>query len=57
MWKGRGKITKIWISREQKELCRWNKKQKHFEKVLEAERNLKFGELDERLKETYFDKN
>ena len=25
-WKGRGKITKIWISRERKELSRWNKK-------------------------------
>ena len=25
-WKGRGKITKIWISRERKELFRWNKK-------------------------------
>ena len=28
VWKGRGKITKIWISQEQKELFRWNKK--HF---------------------------
>ena len=26
VWKGREKITKIWISREQKELFRWNKK-------------------------------
>ena len=26
VWKGRGKITKNWISREQKELFRWNKK-------------------------------
>ena len=26
LWKGREKITKIWISREQKELFRWNKK-------------------------------
>ena len=25
-WKGRGKITKIWISRERKELFQWNKK-------------------------------
>ena len=25
-WKGRGKITKIWLSREWKELFRWNKK-------------------------------
>ena len=25
-WKGRGKITKIWKSRERKELFRWNKK-------------------------------
>ena len=28
LWKERGKITKIWISREQKDLFRWNKK--HF---------------------------
>ena len=28
VWKGREKITKIWISREWKELFRWNKK--HF---------------------------
>ena len=28
MWKGREKITKTWISQEQKELFRWNKK--HF---------------------------
>ena len=26
VWKGRGKITKIWISWEWKELFRWNKK-------------------------------
>ena len=26
VWKGRGKITKKWISRERKELFRWNKK-------------------------------
>ena len=26
VWKGRGKNTKIWISRERKELFRWNKK-------------------------------
>ena len=26
VWKGRGKITKNWISQEQKELFRWNKK-------------------------------
>ena len=26
VWKGRGKITKIWISQEWKELFRWNKK-------------------------------
>ena len=26
VWKGREKITKIWISPEQKELFRWNKK-------------------------------
>ena len=26
VWKGRGKMTKIWISREQKELFRCNKK-------------------------------
>ena len=26
VWKGRGKNTKIWISREQQELLRWNKK-------------------------------
>ena len=25
VWKGRGKITKAWISRERKELFRWNK--------------------------------
>ena len=28
VWKGREKITKIWISRERKELLRWN--EKHF---------------------------
>ena len=28
VWKGREKITKIWITQEQKELFRWNKK--HF---------------------------
>ena len=28
VWKGREKITKIWISQERKELFRWNKK--HF---------------------------
>ena len=28
LWRGREKITKIWISWEQKELFRWN--QKHF---------------------------
>ena len=28
VWKGREQITKIWISRERKELFRWNKK--HF---------------------------
>ena len=28
VWKGRVKITKIWTSRERKELFRWNKK--HF---------------------------
>ena len=26
VWKGREKITKIWISQERKELFRWNKK-------------------------------
>ena len=26
VWKGRGKITKFWVSWEQKELLRWNKK-------------------------------
>ena len=31
-WKERGKITKIWISRERKELFRWNKK--HFSQFL-----------------------
>ena len=31
VWKGRGKIIKIWISREQKKLFRWNKSnKKHF---------------------------
>ena len=34
VWKGRGKITKIWISQEQKELFRWNKK--HFSQFLKG---------------------
>ena len=34
VWKGREKITKIWISRERKELFRWNKK--HFSKFWRA---------------------
>ena len=38
VWKGRGKITKTWISREWKELFRWNKK--HFFTVFEG---LSFG--------------
>ena len=29
-WKVREKITKIWISRERKELFRWNKKKKSY---------------------------
>ena len=33
-WKGRGKITKIWISRERRELFRWN--QKHFSQFLKG---------------------
>ena len=32
VWKGREKITDIWISREQKELFRWN--EKHFSQFL-----------------------
>ena len=32
VWKGRGKITKIWISRERKKLFRWNKN--HFSQFL-----------------------
>ena len=39
VWKGRGKITKIWISQEWKELFQWNKK--HFW-VFEG---LSFGEI------------
>ena len=39
VWKGRGKITTIWISQEWKELFRWNKK--HFS-VFEG---LSFGEI------------
>ena len=35
VWKGRGKTTKTWISREQKELFRWNKK-KHFSQLLKG---------------------
>ena len=34
VWKGREKITKSWISRQRKELFRWNKK--HFSKFLKA---------------------
>ena len=34
VWKGRGKITKIWISREWKEPFRWNKK--HFSRFLKG---------------------
>ena len=34
VWKGRGKITKSWISRERKELFRWN--QKHFSQFLKG---------------------
>ena len=30
VWKVREKITKIWISRERKELFRWNKKKKSY---------------------------
>ena len=33
-WKGRGKIAKIWISREQKKLFRWSKK--HFSLFLKG---------------------
>ena len=29
VWKGREKITKVWISQEQKKLFRWNKKKFH----------------------------
>ena len=43
MLKGRGKITKIWISQEQKEIFRWNKK--HFS-VFEG---LSFGEKNKTL--------
>ena len=39
VWKGRGKITKSWISQERKDLFRWNKKT--FFKVFEG---LSFGE-------------
>ena len=39
VWKGREKITKIWISREREELFRWNKK--HFFAVFEG---FSFGE-------------
>ena len=34
VWKVRKKITKIWISRERKELFRWNKK--HFSEILKG---------------------
>ena len=34
VWEGRGKITKIWISWEQKELFRWNRK--HFSQFLKG---------------------
>ena len=34
VWKGREKITKIWISWERKELFRWNKK--HFSKFVKG---------------------
>ena len=39
VWKGREKITKIWISRERKELFRWNKK--HFSWFLKGYRLVK----------------
>ena len=34
VWKGRGEITKSWISRERKKLFRWNKK--HFSQFLKG---------------------
>ena len=34
VWKGREKITKIWISQERKKLFRWNKK--HFSQFLKC---------------------
>ena len=44
VWKGREKITNVWISRERKELFRWNKK--HFFIVFKG---LSFGEKNENL--------
>ena len=55
LWKGRGKITKKWISREQKELFRWHKK--HFLKLLKWFLSVKYKNGDTSCKGTSkFDK-
>ena len=52
VWKGREKITKIWVSREQKELFRWNKK--YFLQFLKAYHLMKKQKFDKKIVDTSF---
>ena len=47
VWRGSEKITKNWISRERKELFRWNKK--HFSQCLKGYHLVKKQKLDQKL--------
>ena len=50
VWKGRGKITKTWISRKRKELFRWNKK--HFSQFLKGYHLVKKQNIDKKIVDT-----
>ena len=52
MWKGRGKITKNWISQEQKERFRWN--EKSFSQFLKGYHLVKKQKFDKKIADTSF---